>query len=82
MHRGQKKRNQGTPTACALTARVACSVHLGPGLVMFKERPLSWAQQKKDPRGLVKEKPSLTWNCQEEASLLELTQPAQDRPHK
>lgn len=51
MH-GGRKRNRGTLTPCALTCpRVTCSVHLGPGLVMFKESPSSWAQQKNRPKG-------------------------------
>ena len=59
--RAEEEESGDTDSVSPDRPRVACSVHLGPGLVMFKERPSSWAQQKTDPRGLVKEKPSLTW---------------------
>lgn len=57
MHGGWK-RNRGTLTpwehhgrCYALSRpRVAGSIHLGPGLVMFKDSPSSWAQQKNRPK--------------------------------
>ena len=49
--RAEEEEQGDTDTVCPEPSHVAGSVHLGPGLAMFKERPSSWAQQKNRPKG-------------------------------